>query len=51
VVVRVDDVELPANDPDGWMLVGDRTVHLTGAACAMLAQGAAHSIDVDVHCE
>jgi hypothetical protein len=51
VVVRLDDVELPANDPDGWMLVGDRTVHLTGAACAMLAQGAAHSIDVDVHCE
>ena len=51
VVVRLDDVELPADDPDGWMLVGDRTVHLTGAACATLAQGAAHAFDVDVHCE
>jgi hypothetical protein len=51
VVVRVDGVEVPANDPDGWMLVGDRTVHVTGASCAMLGQGMAHSIEVDVHCE
>jgi hypothetical protein len=50
VLVRLDGKQINLNDPNGWMLVGDRNVQLTGTACDTLKDGAPHSVDVEVRC-
>jgi Mg-chelatase subunit ChlD len=50
VLVRLDGKQINLNDPNGWMLVGDRNVQLTGTACETLKDGAPHSVDVEVRC-
>jgi hypothetical protein len=50
VLVKLDGQQINLNEPDGWVLVGDRTVEIQGAACAQLRSTGAHSIDVEVQC-
>jgi hypothetical protein len=49
VLVQVDGVQKNYNDADGWSLNGDSIV-LQGAACNLLQDGGAHSLDVQVKC-
>jgi hypothetical protein len=51
VLVKVDGVQVNLNDPNGWQLVGDRTVELTGATCEKLKSDGAHSVDAEVRCQ
>jgi hypothetical protein len=50
VLVKLDGAQINLNDPDGWVLVDDRTVQIQGAACAQLRSTGAHSVDVEVQC-
>jgi hypothetical protein len=50
VLVKLDGVQINLNDPNGWMLVGDRTVEVQGAACEQLRSSGSHSIEVTVQC-
>jgi hypothetical protein len=50
VLVRLDGKQINLNDPNGWMLVGDRNVQLAGTACETLKDGAPHMVDVEVRC-
>ena len=50
VLVRLDGTQINLNDPNGWMLVGDRNVQLTGTACETLKDGGQHAVDVEVRC-
>jgi hypothetical protein len=50
VLVKLDGQQINLNDPDGWALMGDRTVEVQGAACAQLRSSGAHSIEVTVQC-
>ena len=51
VRVEVDGKQINLGDPDGWQLVGDRTVELQGGACMSLMTVAAHAINVEVECD
>jgi hypothetical protein len=51
VLVKVDGVQVNLNDPNGWQLVGDRTVELTGATCEKLKSDGAHNVDAEVRCQ
>lgn len=50
VRVLLDGTQINLNDPNGWMLVGDRTVEVQGAACEQLRSAGSHSIEVSVQC-
>jgi len=50
VLVKLDGQQIDLNEPDGWVLVGDRTVEIQGAACEQLRSTGAHSIEVEVQC-
>jgi hypothetical protein len=49
VLVRLDGKQVNLNMPDGFRLVGDRTVELTGASCALFQSGQ-HVLDAQVQC-
>jgi hypothetical protein len=49
VLVRLDGKQVNLNQPDGFMLVDDRTVELEGAACTTFQQGN-HILDAQVQC-
>ena len=51
VLVRVDGVQVNLDDPNGWHLVGDRTVELVGTACDTLQSDGDHMVDAEVHCD
>jgi hypothetical protein len=50
VLVRLDGQQVNLDQPDGFALVGDRTVELRGQSCARYREGS-HVIDVQVLCE
>ena len=50
VLVKLDGQQINLNEPDGWILVGDRTVEIQGAACEQLRSTGAHSVEVEVQC-
>lgn len=50
VRVLLDGNQINLNDADGWVLSGDRTVEVQGAACTQLRSSGAHSIEVTVQC-
>lgn len=50
VRVLLDGQQINLDDPNGWTLVGDRTVEVQGAACDQLRSTGAHSIEVTVQC-
>jgi Mg-chelatase subunit ChlD len=51
VLVRVDGNQINLDDPNGWGLVGDRTIELRGAACSTVQANGDHLVDAEVHCE
>jgi len=51
VLVRVDGQQINLDDPNGWRLVGDRTVELTGTTCETLKSNGAHIVDAEVRCQ
>jgi hypothetical protein len=50
VLVRLDGTQVNLNEPNGFAIVGDRTVELRGAACDTYRQGN-HLLDAQVLCE
>jgi hypothetical protein len=50
VLVRMDGQQLNLGQPNGWQLVGDRTIELTGTACATFKNGN-HVLEAEVKCE
>lgn len=50
VRVLLDGAQINLDDPNGWVLVGDRTVEVQGAACDQLRSTGSHSIEVTVQC-
>jgi hypothetical protein len=50
VLVKLDGMQINLDDPNGWVLVGDRTVEVQGAACDQLRSTGSHSIEVSVQC-
>jgi hypothetical protein len=50
VLVRLDGKQVNLNEPDGFALVGDRSVELRGASCMTYREGN-HLIDAQVLCE
>jgi hypothetical protein len=50
VLVRIDGKQVNLNDPDGFQLIGDRSVELQGAACATFREGQ-HLLDAQVQCK
>jgi hypothetical protein len=50
VLVRLDGKQINLNDADGWRLVGDRTIELTGASCNTFRGGGSHILDAEVQC-
>lgn len=48
--VRVDGVEIPCNDPDGWKLNSPTEIELQGAACDLI-QGGEHTVDATFPCD
>lgn len=55
VRVTIDGVDVPhesaADDGNGWVLEGDRTITVIGSTCDTLKDGEAHHIGVVVECE
>jgi Mg-chelatase subunit ChlD len=51
VLVRVDGMQVNLNDPNGWRLVNERTIELTGASCQALQLDGNHAVDAEVRCE
>ena len=49
VLVRLDGKQINLNDPNGFMIIGDRAVELQGTACATFKQGQ-HLLDAQVQC-
>jgi von Willebrand factor type A domain len=49
VLVRLDGKQVNLNDPNGFQLIGDRTVELEGSACMAYQQGS-HVLDAQVQC-
>jgi hypothetical protein len=50
VLVRLDGQQVNLDQPDGFALVGDRTVELRGQSCARYREGN-HLLDAQVLCE
>jgi hypothetical protein len=50
VLVRLDGKQVNLGSPDGFALVGDRTIELRGESCAHYREGN-HLIDAQVLCE
>ncbi len=50
VLVRLDGKQLNLDAPDGWKLVGDRTVELSGQACEAFRSAGSHILDAEVQC-
>jgi len=50
VLVRLDGQQVNLDEPDGFALVGDRTVELRGASCTRYREGN-HVLDAQVLCE
>jgi hypothetical protein len=51
VLVKIDGVQVNLDDPNGWHLIGDRTVELTGSTCEMLKSPGNHQVDAEVRCQ
>jgi hypothetical protein len=51
VLVRVDGTQVNLDDPNGWGLIGDRTIELRGSACATVQSNGDHAVDAEVHCQ
>jgi hypothetical protein len=51
VLVKIDGSQINLDDPNGWHLVGDRTVELTGQSCDKLKSDGAHIVDAEVQCD
>jgi hypothetical protein len=51
VRVMLDGRQVNLDDPDGWALIGEKTVELRGAACDALMTPTTHALDVQVECE
>lgn len=49
VLVRIDGKQINLNDPNGFVIIGDRSVELQGAACTTFKQGQ-HLLDAQVQC-
>jgi len=49
VLVKLDGEQLNLGAADGWRLVGERTIQLTGAACERFREGD-HSVSADLLC-
>ncbi|MET0385759.1 MAG: vWA domain-containing protein [Polyangiales bacterium] len=49
VLVQLDGEQLNLGEPDGWRLVGDRTIQLVGAACDRFRDGT-HSVSAEIRC-
>lgn len=50
VLVRLDGVQVNLDEPDGFALIGDRTVELRGQSCDRYREGN-HVLDAQVLCE
>ena len=50
VRVLLDGAQINLDDPNGWVLMGDRTVQIQGGACDQLRGTGAHSVEVTVEC-
>lgn len=50
VLVRMDGQQLNLGQANGWKLVGDRTIELTGTACTTFKNGN-HVLEAEVQCE
>jgi hypothetical protein len=51
VLVRLDGNQVNLDDPNGWGLVGDRTIELRGNACMTVQSNGDHLVDAEVRCE
>jgi hypothetical protein len=51
VLVKIDGTQVNLDDPNGWHMVGDRTVELTGGSCDKLKVDGAHIVDAEVQCD
>lgn len=51
VLVKIDGGQVNLNDPNGWRMMGDRTVELTGSACEKLKADGNHQVDAEVRCQ
>lgn len=49
VLVKLDGSKLSLDDVNGWMMVGDRTIELSGMACEVFKEGS-HLIEVTGEC-
>jgi hypothetical protein len=49
VLVRIDGKQINLNDPNGFQLIGDRSVELQGTACTTFREGQ-HLLDAQVQC-
>lgn len=47
--VRIDGIEVPMDDANGWRLNNPKEVELLGDACALIQEGD-HSLDIDFPC-
>ena len=50
VLVTLDGKQINLDAPNGWKLVGDRTVELSGAACDAFRSAGTHILDAEVQC-
>lgn len=50
VLVQLDGERLNLDDPNGWRLVGTRTIRLVGSACERFREGS-HSVTAELRCE
>lgn len=50
VLVQLDSERLNLDDPNGWRLVGTRTIQLVGSACERFREGS-HSVTAELRCE
>jgi len=51
VLVKLDGAQINLNDPNGWRLVGDRTIEITGQACERFKGVGSHAIEALVQCD
>jgi hypothetical protein len=49
VLVQLDKKQVNLDQPDGFKLMGDRTVELQGASCALYREGN-HLLEAEVQC-
>jgi hypothetical protein len=50
VLVQLDGEQLDLDAPNGWRLVGERTIQLVGEACERFREGS-HSLHAELRCE